>query len=298
MNSFLTRLVQRGAGLPTALASTRRTSVAADGPPSPGSPRDSSDRAPDAGPRLEASDANPQERPVQSASLVPRIRAVATQEIRHAVPDTRSEDVSRSDDLRVRMPSPATRTSAVTSSPDRARPPVGEGVEVESSTSGRVSSDPDVHRPEDAGTRGVSRAMSQPFAGRETTAPSIGDSLAVRAPTTPEGGRDLQAASPGVVKEVKQRTDATDPTTPETNRKESSQPTRVPVTEPASIVRLPYSPLPHSESEAEGEHVEVHIGRIEVKVAPPPVQRPSSPRRSTGFDRYRSVRRYADRNWY
>jgi hypothetical protein len=44
--------------------------------------------------------------------------------------------------------------------------------------------------------------------------------------------------------------------------------------------------------------VEVHIGRIEVKVAAPPVAPVAPAPAAPSFDRYRSVRGYADRNWY
>jgi hypothetical protein len=49
--------------------------------------------------------------------------------------------------------------------------------------------------------------------------------------------------------------------------------------------------------EEPGPAVEVHIGRIEVKVEPPPAQSAPAPR-VTGFDAYGSIRTYADRNWY
>ena len=52
-----------------------------------------------------------------------------------------------------------------------------------------------------------------------------------------------------------------------------------------------------AQAEEEGTVVEVHIGRIEVKVEPPPAQPAPAPR-ITGFDAYRGIRTYVDRNWY
>lgn len=300
MNGFLTRLVQRGAGLPTPFAApARRTPVAAstsDGVPSSLSPRESAGRDSDDVPPLEVS-AQAMERPADSPrSIVPTIPH--TQERPHATPESRLGDLSRSDAPPVRMTSHPIQASAVTSPPDGPTLPLVGRVELQSRTSERVGPDLDSNRHDAIGAR-VEPTMlrRQQLAAPEIAPSSPGDSRTVPASTTAESGRHWLPASPVSVKEVTSEASVTESTAPEAIRKDSSLEVRTPVAEPASIVRLPQSPVPHGEG-TEGEQVEVHIGRIEVKVAPPPLTRPSSPRRSTGFDRYRSVRRYADRNWY
>jgi len=105
-------------------------------------------------------------------------------------------------------------------------------------------------------------------------------------------------ASPTAFEEVAQRSnEALTSPAAEAARKESPGHLRTPAAEP-SFARPPLPESMQNDREPEGEQVEVHIGHIEVKVAPPPPVRPQPIRRITGFDRYRSVRRYAGRNWY
>ena len=77
---------------------------------------------------------------------------------------------------------------------------------------------------------------------------------------------------------------------------------------PAIVQPRPPAPGQHTEpraaavppAEVERAHtVEVVIGRIEVRAAPPPPTAPVTPAHATpSFEAYRRIRSYADRGWY
>jgi hypothetical protein len=148
---------------------------------------------------------------------------------------------------------------------------------------------------EDLAPPRAAHADSHPRAAAASSTDSSSDLNAIATQTIV--GQSL-APSPTAFEEITQRlNEAPTSPAPEAVRTEPPGHLRKPVAE-STIVRPPSRGSMHDDDESEGEQVEVHIGRIEVKVVPPPPLRPQPVRRSTGFDRYRSVRRYAGRNWY
>ena len=66
-----------------------------------------------------------------------------------------------------------------------------------------------------------------------------------------------------------------------------------PVLPPAAAASAPVAPEP------EEPRIEVRIGRVEIKTAPPPVRpAPAPPKGPKGFREQAAVRSYRDRKWY
>lgn len=297
MNGFLMRLVQRGAGLPTAVAPPSRRAAA---------------ESIESGASASQEVVNGGTNNVAAAGATTPLPTMSPNggEARHEIPAAIGNDSGRPSEVappKVGHFGPVkddafsraeARTSARTAEAlpiDQARTPVPTSMRRESASTGVTASG--------FGTEAVHEGLAPPRTARAASrraaaAASTDGSADENAIATPTSVSESLAAAPAALEEVTQRLNeaATSPAS-EAARKESLGHLRKPAAEPA-IVRPPSPQSMQRDDESEGDQVEVHIGRIEVKVAPPPPVRPQPVRRSTGFDRYRSVRRYAGRNWY